>query len=131
MLAVLVLRLAQPDSSAGGAAPAPDETYVRFRDAVEQHFAHTRRVEDYARLADQLTFPSPTHFSKFFHHRTGRTPIAFRTAVGGRGESGSARAGGYALCFPARPVCIHPRGVPVVSGCVFPEGGRVPGTVRS
>ncbi|WP_189302386.1 helix-turn-helix domain-containing protein [Streptomyces cinerochromogenes] len=138
LLAVLVLRLAQPDSSAGGTAPAPDETYARFRDAVERHFAHTRRVEDYARLlgysprtlsratlaaagvgakefidrrvvleakrllahsdhtasriADRLTFPSPTHFSKYFHHRTGQTPIAFRTAVRGRGgTAGPAR----------------------------------------
>lgn len=37
-----------------------------------------------ARIADRLGFPSPTHFSKYFHQRTGTTPIAFRTAVRGR-----------------------------------------------
>ncbi|GGS99147.1 helix-turn-helix transcriptional regulator [Streptomyces janthinus] len=31
-----------------------------------------------ARIADRLGFSSATHFSKYFHHRTGRTLIAFR-----------------------------------------------------
>ncbi|MGW1717716.1 helix-turn-helix domain-containing protein [Streptomyces sp. NPDC002156] len=50
LLAVLVLRLAHLAVPAGGPAPEPDETYLRFRDAVEQHFTRTRRVEDYAHL---------------------------------------------------------------------------------
>ncbi|MFD4511144.1 helix-turn-helix domain-containing protein [Streptomyces sp. NPDC058457] len=50
LLAVLVLRLAHLTVPAGSPAPEPDETYLRFRDAVEQHFTRTRRVEDYARM---------------------------------------------------------------------------------
>ncbi|MFI0817408.1 helix-turn-helix domain-containing protein [Streptomyces sp. NPDC021098] len=50
LLAVLVLRLAHLTVPVGSPTPDPDETYLRFRDAVEQHFARTRRVEDYARL---------------------------------------------------------------------------------
>ncbi|MEU6915051.1 helix-turn-helix domain-containing protein [Streptomyces olindensis] len=50
LLAVLVLRLAHLTVPAGGPAPEPDETYVRFRDAVEAHFTRTRRVEDYAHM---------------------------------------------------------------------------------
>ncbi|MEV5902403.1 AraC family transcriptional regulator [Streptomyces sp. NPDC052127] len=34
----------------GSLAPEPDETYLRFRDAVERHFTRTRRVEDYAHM---------------------------------------------------------------------------------
>ncbi|MDT7841978.1 helix-turn-helix transcriptional regulator [Streptomyces justiciae] len=129
LLAVLVLRLAHLTAPAGSPAPAPDTTYLRFRDAVEQDFARTRRVEDYAealgysprtlsratlaaaglgakefidrrvvleakrllahsdhsaaRIADRLGFSSATHFSKYFHHRTGQTPIAFRVMVRG------------------------------------------------
>ncbi|MET7451983.1 AraC family transcriptional regulator [Streptomyces sp. NPDC005574] len=47
LLAVLVLRLAHLTAPVGP-APAPDETYLRFRDALERHFTRTRRVEDYA-----------------------------------------------------------------------------------
>ncbi|MFI6370043.1 helix-turn-helix domain-containing protein [Streptomyces sp. NPDC050546] len=129
LLAVLVLRLAHLTAPAGGPAPEPDATYLRFRDAVEEDFARTRRVEDYAaslgysartlsratlsaaglgakefidrrvvleakrllahsdqsaaRIADRLGFSSATHFSKYFHHRTGQTPIAFRDTVRG------------------------------------------------
>ncbi|MFE0520890.1 helix-turn-helix domain-containing protein [Streptomyces sp. NPDC058954] len=36
-----------------------------------------------ARIADRLGFSSATHFSKYFHQRTGRTPIAFRDTVRG------------------------------------------------
>ena len=36
-----------------------------------------------AHIADRLGFASATHFSKYFHHRTGRTPIAFRTTIRG------------------------------------------------
>jgi AraC-like DNA-binding protein len=50
LLAVLLLRLAHLTVPAGGPAPEPDETYQRFRDAVERHFTATRRVEDYARM---------------------------------------------------------------------------------
>ena len=45
-----MLRLAHLTVPAGSPAPEPDETYLRFRDAVEQHFTRTRRVEDYAHL---------------------------------------------------------------------------------
>ncbi|WP_010038583.1 MULTISPECIES: helix-turn-helix domain-containing protein [Streptomyces] len=50
LLAVLLLRLAHLTVPVGGPATEPDETYVRFRDAVERHFTATRRVEDYARM---------------------------------------------------------------------------------
>ncbi|MFF4272415.1 helix-turn-helix domain-containing protein [Streptomyces sp. NPDC001536] len=50
LLAVLVLRLTHLTVPQGAPAPVPDETYLRFRDAVERHFARTRRVEDYADL---------------------------------------------------------------------------------
>ncbi|MFC9683074.1 helix-turn-helix transcriptional regulator [Streptomyces sp. NPDC056948] len=129
LLAVLVLRLAHLTAPAGGPAPEPDATYLRFRDAVEKDFARTRRVEDYAetlgysartlsratltaaglgakefidrrvvleakrllahsdqsaaRIADRLGFSSATHFSKYFHHRTGQTPVTFRETVRG------------------------------------------------
>jgi AraC-like DNA-binding protein len=36
-----------------------------------------------ARIADRLGFSSATHFSKYFHQRTGQTPIAFRDSVRG------------------------------------------------
>ncbi|MDX2293614.1 MULTISPECIES: helix-turn-helix transcriptional regulator [Streptomyces] len=36
-----------------------------------------------ARIADHLGFSSATHFSKYFHQRTGQTPIAFRETVRG------------------------------------------------
>ncbi|NUS28565.1 MAG: helix-turn-helix transcriptional regulator [Streptomyces sp.] len=127
LLAVLVLRLAHLTEPAGRPAPEPDATYLRFRDAVEQDFTRTRRVEDYARalgystrtlsratlataglgakefidrrvvleakrllahgdrtatsIAGHLGFASATHFSKYFHQRTGQTPIAFRETV--------------------------------------------------
>ncbi|MCX4669172.1 AraC family transcriptional regulator [Streptomyces sp. NBC_01381] len=38
-----------------------------------------------ARIADRLGFSSATNFSKFFHKRTGQTPIDFRGAMRGRG----------------------------------------------
>lgn len=57
LLAVLVLRLAHLTVPADGPAPVPDETYLRFRDAVERHFTRTRRVEDYA---DMLGYSSRT-----------------------------------------------------------------------
>ncbi|WP_405640998.1 helix-turn-helix domain-containing protein [Streptomyces sp. NBC_00019] len=50
LLAVLVLRLAHLTVPEGAPAPVPDETYIRFRDAVERNFTRTRRVEDYADL---------------------------------------------------------------------------------
>ncbi|MGW4909183.1 helix-turn-helix domain-containing protein [Streptomyces sp. NPDC004270] len=36
-----------------------------------------------ARVAGHLGFSSATHFSKYFHQRTGQTPIAFRDTVRG------------------------------------------------
>ena len=36
-----------------------------------------------ARIADRLGFSSATHFSKYFHQRTGQSPIAFRDTVRG------------------------------------------------
>ncbi|MEU5382915.1 helix-turn-helix domain-containing protein [Kitasatospora cineracea] len=38
-----------------------------------------------ARIADHLGFADAANFAKFFHQRTGTTPIAFRTAVRGVG----------------------------------------------
>ncbi|MFF1404448.1 helix-turn-helix transcriptional regulator [Streptomyces sp. NPDC058294] len=49
LLAVLVLRLSHLGPPAGGPRAEPDETFLRFRDAVEENFSRTRRVEDYAR----------------------------------------------------------------------------------
>lgn len=34
-----------------------------------------------ARIAARLGFTSATNFTKYFHQRTGTTPIAFRAAV--------------------------------------------------
>jgi AraC-like DNA-binding protein len=39
------------------------------------------------RIADRLGFSSATHFNKYFHQRTGQTPIAFRDTVRGHGPS--------------------------------------------
>ncbi|MFF9774268.1 helix-turn-helix domain-containing protein [Streptomyces sp. NPDC013978] len=50
LLAVLLLRLAHLTVPVGSPASEPDETYLRFRDAVERHFTATRRVEDYAHM---------------------------------------------------------------------------------
>ncbi|MFD5640040.1 helix-turn-helix transcriptional regulator [Streptomyces sp. NPDC127077] len=41
-----------------------------------------------ARIADRLGFSSATNFAKYFHQRAGQAPIAFRTAVRGRAETG-------------------------------------------
>lgn len=41
-----------------------------------------------ARIADRLGFSSATNFAKYFHQRAGQAPIAFRTAVRGRVETG-------------------------------------------
>ncbi|MFJ3171948.1 helix-turn-helix domain-containing protein [Streptomyces roseus] len=127
LLAVLVLRLAHLDHPAGRPPAELDDTFLRFRDAVEEGFTRSRRVEDYARLlgysprtltraatagagvgakefidrrivleakrllahgdrsavqiSQHLGFSSATNFSKYFHQRTGQSPIAFRTAV--------------------------------------------------
>ncbi|MFE1290004.1 helix-turn-helix transcriptional regulator [Streptomyces sp. NPDC058751] len=40
-----------------------------------------------ARIADRLGFSSATNFAKYFHQRAGQAPIAFRTAVRGRGAA--------------------------------------------
>lgn len=50
LLAVLVLRLVHAAAGRSGTTPDPGGAYVRFRDAVEEHFPRTRHVEDYARL---------------------------------------------------------------------------------
>ncbi|MFJ8109562.1 helix-turn-helix domain-containing protein [Streptomyces sp. NPDC096132] len=44
--------------------------------------AHSDRTA--AQIADQLGFANPTQFSKYFHQRTGRSPIGFREDVRGR-----------------------------------------------
>ncbi|KPC64937.1 helix-turn-helix domain-containing protein [Streptomyces chattanoogensis] len=51
LLAVLVLRAAHPGGQPGGGDGTCEgnATYVRFRDAVERDFTHSRRVADYAR----------------------------------------------------------------------------------
>ncbi|MFC4374255.1 helix-turn-helix domain-containing protein [Nocardia halotolerans] len=132
LLSVLVLRLACLPTPAGAPVAEISPTFMIFRDAVEAHFTHTRRVEDYARelgysprtlsratlagaglgakdyidrrvvleakrllahseqtatrIADHLGFASATHFSKYFHQRTGQTPITFRNAIRGHTE---------------------------------------------
>jgi len=48
LLAVLVLRLAHLTTPVGSPAPEPDDTYLRFRDALDRDFTRTRRVADYA-----------------------------------------------------------------------------------
>ncbi len=40
-----------------------------------------------ARIGSRLGFSSATNFNKFFHQRSGMTPIAFRTAVRGRSRA--------------------------------------------
>jgi AraC-like DNA-binding protein len=50
LLAALVLRLAHVAARAGGPGTEANETFLRFRDAVERDFARTRRVEDYAQV---------------------------------------------------------------------------------
>lgn len=135
LLAVLVLRVAHlevPEHAADGTVCEASEPYLRFREAVERNFTHSRQVADYARalgyaprtlsrateaaagvgakefidrrvvleakrllahgdqsaarIADRLGFADATNFTKFFHRRTGTTPIAFRAAV--RGSTG-------------------------------------------
>ncbi|MFD7078860.1 helix-turn-helix transcriptional regulator [Streptomyces sp. NPDC059918] len=148
LLAVLVLRLAHLDHPAGGPPAEPDDTFLRFRDAVEDGFTRSRRVEDYARLlgysprtltraatagagvgakefidrrivleakrllahgdqsavqiSQRLGFSSATNFSKYFHQRTGQSPIAFRTAVRPR-HPGRPAAGTDEHQLPVRP----------------------------
>ena len=53
-----------------------------------------------SRIAAQLGFTSATNFSKYFHQRTGQSPIAFRATVrgrsperGGRGDGDGPRTG--------------------------------------
>ncbi|KUL25678.1 helix-turn-helix domain-containing protein [Actinoplanes awajinensis] len=124
LLAVLVLQLAALAPARTGPSPQSEDTYLRFRDALERDFTRVHRLEDYARalgysartlsraaqaaagvngkelidrrivleaqrllahsdhtaaqIAARLGFASATNFSKYFHTRTGVTPIAFR-----------------------------------------------------
>ncbi|MFD7664345.1 helix-turn-helix domain-containing protein [Streptomyces sp. NPDC059788] len=117
------------DGDGSGGVCEASETFLRFRDAVERGFTHSRRVEDYARqlgysprtlsrataaatgvgakefidrrvvleakrllahgdqtaarIAVRLGFADAANFAKFFQHRTGSTPISFRTEVRG------------------------------------------------
>jgi AraC-like DNA-binding protein len=48
--------------------------------------AHSDRSA--ARIADHLGFADAANFAKYFHQRTGTTPIAFRTAVRGTAAEG-------------------------------------------
>jgi AraC-like DNA-binding protein len=48
LLAALLLPLAHLPPDPGNSLPEPSESFGRFRDAVEQRFARTRRIEDYA-----------------------------------------------------------------------------------
>ncbi|MBL1098414.1 helix-turn-helix transcriptional regulator [Streptomyces sp. 205] len=130
VLAALVLRLTHLTAQVGSPAPEPDDTFVRFRNAVERDFTRTRTLDDYARalgysprtlsratltaagvnakefidrrvileakrllahgddpatrIAAHLGFSSATNFSKYFHQRTGQSPIAFRVNVRGK-----------------------------------------------
>jgi len=130
LLAGLLLRLAYLAPGADTSAAEPNNTFLRFRDAVERDFARTRRIEDYARalgysprtlaratlaatgigakefidrrvildakrllahddrsasaIAARLGFSGAANFTKYFHLRTGQTPLAFRATVRGR-----------------------------------------------
>jgi AraC-like DNA-binding protein len=55
LLSAVVLNLAQLGASPGDPAPPAAQTFLRFRDAVETHFASTRRLEDYARTLGYST----------------------------------------------------------------------------
>ncbi|WP_203811323.1 helix-turn-helix domain-containing protein [Paractinoplanes tereljensis] len=129
LLAVLVLRLSDLSGTAGSPPGEYPGIFLEFRDALEENFAGTRRVEDYAKLlgysprtlsrasiaavglgakalidrriileakrllahsdltaaqvASSLGFSDATNFSKFFHQRTGNSPLTFRTSVRG------------------------------------------------
>ncbi|MFJ8717223.1 helix-turn-helix transcriptional regulator [Streptomyces violaceus] len=52
--------------------------FIDRRVALEAKRLLAHSDQSAARIADRLGFSSATHFSKYFHHRTGRTPIAFR-----------------------------------------------------
>ncbi|MCD9143935.1 helix-turn-helix domain-containing protein [Streptomyces albireticuli] len=139
LLSALVLRLAHLSAHAGSSVPAPGDTFVRFRAAVERDFATHHRVADYARalgystrtlaraslcaagvgakefidrrvmleakrllahsdlpaarIAGRVGFDDPANFSKFFHHREGCSPGAFRTALRRGGGPGEERPG--------------------------------------
>ncbi|MFI9205777.1 helix-turn-helix domain-containing protein [Streptomyces sp. NPDC053048] len=126
LFSVLVLRLAHAIAAVGG-VPAGDDTFLRFRAAVERDFATRRRVADYARtlgyssrtlsratqaaagvgakefidlrvmleakrllahsdlpaarITERLGFDDAANFSKFFHHRAGLSPGAFRASL--------------------------------------------------
>ncbi|MEU6032809.1 helix-turn-helix domain-containing protein [Streptomyces tauricus] len=41
------------------------------------------QTKSMARIADRVGFSSVTDFSRYFHQRTGRTPVAFRETVRG------------------------------------------------
>ncbi|WP_308312550.1 AraC family transcriptional regulator [Streptomyces sp. ISL-11] len=55
LLSVLVLRLAHLTAPVGSRVPAPGDTFVRFRAAVERDFATHHRVADYARALGYST----------------------------------------------------------------------------
>jgi AraC-like DNA-binding protein len=48
LLAVLVLQLTHLAAHPAESAPQPNQTFLRFRDAVERDFVRTHRLEDYA-----------------------------------------------------------------------------------
>ncbi|MEU4209691.1 AraC family transcriptional regulator [Streptomyces sp. NPDC026206] len=126
LLSVLVLRLAHATAGVSG-LPAPGDTFVRFRAAVERGFTTHHRVADYARtlgyaprtlsratmagagvgakefidrrvmleakrllahsdlpaarITERLGFDDAANFSKFFQHRAGLSPGAFRASL--------------------------------------------------
>lgn len=73
LLAVLVLRLGHTAQRHNHATAAPDDTYSRFQDAVEEHFTRTHRVEDYAR---RLGY-SPRTLTRATHRTAGISAKAF------------------------------------------------------
>ncbi|MFI1990932.1 helix-turn-helix domain-containing protein [Actinoplanes sp. NPDC020271] len=134
LLAVLVLQLAHLGADTVGPTPGSDDTFQRFRDALERSFTRVHKLDDYARslgysartlsratqaaagvngkefidqriileakrllahsghtaaqVAARLGFVSATNFSKYFHARTGLTPIAFRAGLTAAARSG-------------------------------------------
>ncbi|MFD6288581.1 helix-turn-helix transcriptional regulator [Streptomyces sp. NPDC060205] len=61
--------------------------FIDRRVALEAKRLLAHSDQSAARIADRLGFSSATHFSKYFHHRTGQTPIAFRATVRGHTPS--------------------------------------------
>ncbi|MFI6865554.1 helix-turn-helix domain-containing protein [Nocardia sp. NPDC050406] len=59
--------------------------FIDRRVTLEAQRLLTHSDSSAARIAERLGFPSATNFNKFFRHRTGTTPMAFRNGIRGQG----------------------------------------------